>query len=180
MIEDSISSGTNKIGKISVIDFGKSSYFPPHMSAIDFLSDRRNAVKRAFSTVQYVSATVFIDPDFNSTIDPDVFYHMLMLNDIWSFGMLIYEMVIGNVYYNYKGPAISVISCMIRDMGRYIRPDTPIPLTETDMSKFDTDILVILNHSCTYRPRRLSISDADFVKYAKQEIQMLDEMVSCL
>lgn len=180
MIEDSISTGTNKLCKISVIDFGKSSYFPLHMDAIDFLAERRNAIKRAFSTVQYVSATVFIDPDFNSTTDPDVFYHMLMLNDIWSFGMLIYEMVVGKVYYDYKGPAVSVISRMIRDMGRYVRPETPIPLTETDMSKFDTDVLVILNHCCTYRPRRLSISDADFVEYAKQEIQMLDEMVSCI
>jgi protein kinase-like protein len=176
MIEDNLSLDDN----LYIIDFGKASYLPAFDTSDEFQTEKRKAMKRSFSTPSYISASILIDTDIATIKNQEVYFAHSQLSDIWSFGMLIYELVTGTSYYKYKGMSVVVLSSIMRDMESNLTSGSHIEIDSEIEQGIDPAILNMIYYCCTYRPINVVSCESEYVLYAQDVIEYLNEAIDKL
>ena len=173
-------------GEIKLIDFGRASYIS-ETSPKD-MDEKRNEdkkiLKRIFSTPIYISAAI-MKGDIRDIVDRNCLLSFLKLSDIWSYGMVIYEMIALRPYFNeyIKEHPVSIINSLMNHIEKHVSAGNSLeidPVVSNMMISVDPKILEICKKCLTFYPISIAGSEQEYINYANNVINEIDHLVSSL
>ena len=168
--------------KVSIIDFGKSTHFPKAIKNDDAKVERRRVMKRSYSTPSYISASLLLDGNLSNVTSRDAVRTMMMMADVWSYGMIVYELMVHEPYYAryVKNKTPFVLGAIMKDMEENLTPGTSIDLSPEMEIIVNSKIIRLIKHCATYRPRTLAETDIDYVELMIMAYDEISQIVDSL
>lgn len=166
-----------KEGNVKLIDFGKSVNLPKQsVETNDFASDKviNHMVNKAISTPVYTCPNIMITDGYEQISGYDDLLHVGILCELWSFGMSVYEIYMGDSYY---GKSIScIVGKVIKKMMQDLEDGPELNLSKLIEKKeeyqIDDDMIHIIKSCLVHRDY-----NQETVNETKDLIETIDQIL---